>query len=67
MYDTLCILILHRILVQSDAKYKDQAKNVLSHIPSKFSEEMASKSVVVGAYHYRNCNKSSLGTTWHNS
>ena len=39
--------ILHRIIVQQMDQFKPQAKEIIWHIPSKYSREMVSKSNVV--------------------
>lgn len=41
--------LLYRILVQHMEEFQDQKKTVLTHIPSKYSVEMASKSEVVSS------------------
>ena len=38
---------MHRILVQHMPEFKNQAKEVVWHIPNKYAKQMAEKSTVV--------------------
>ena len=50
----VCLIVLYtcfyRVLVQLHSSYQNQKDLVTWHIPSKFSQEMSTKSTVVSTY-----------------
>ena len=50
----VCLIVLYtccyRVLVQLHSSYQNQKDLVTWHIPSKFSQEMSTKSTVVSIY-----------------